>query len=49
MKIELNDYDVIDGSYEINITVMDNSYSIARAVDGLNEMIKALNKLEEVF
>lgn len=49
MKIELNDYDIIDNSYDINITVVDNEYSIERAIDGLNEMVKALNKLKEVF
>lgn len=49
MKIELNDYDIFENSYDITITVMDNGYSIEKAVDGLNEMIKALNKLKEAF
>lgn len=49
MKIELNDYDIIENSYDITITVMDNGYSIEKAIDGLNEMIKALNKLKEAF
>lgn len=49
MKIELNDYDIFENSYEISITVVDNGYSIEKAIDGLNEMIKALNKLKEVF
>lgn len=49
MKIELNDYDVFENSYDITITVMDNGYSIEKAIDGLNEMIKALNKLKEAF
>lgn len=49
MKIELNDYDIFENSYDITITVMDNGYSIAKAIDGLNEMIKALNKLKEAF
>lgn len=49
MKIKLNDYDIFENSYEIEIEVIDNEYSIEKAVDGLNEMIKALNKLKEVF
>lgn len=49
MKIRLNDYDIIEHCYEIEIRVLDNRYSIAKAVDGLNEMIKALNKLKEAF
>lgn len=49
MKIRLNDYDIINNCYEIEIHIIDDRFSIEKAVDGLNEMIKALNKLKEAF
>ena len=49
MKIRLDDCDIIDNCYEIEIHVIDDRFSIEKAVDGLNEMIKVLNKLKEAF
>lgn len=49
MKIKLNEYDIMEHCYEIELTIRDEKYSLERAIDGLNELIGKLNKVKEAF
>ena len=47
MKIKIKDYDIYEGTYDIEITVIDEKYSIEKVINELNNLIKMLNHIKE--
>lgn len=46
MKIKIEDYDY-KGTYDIEITVIDEKYSIEKVINELNDIIKMLTCIKE--
>ena len=47
MKIKIKEHDIYEGTYDIEITVIDEKYSIERVINTMNDTIKMLNHIKE--
>ena len=47
MKIKIKEHNIYEGTYDIEITVIDEKYSIEKVINELNNLIKMLTYVKE--